>query len=355
MRAGGLVTCHSLALSLFVIAGVGLFASGSDAQDSAARWSALGYPRLPEGFPDDDLPVFEGLNLARGKWTFEGETGKGEVMTPLKAELKVTASPVAGMYSGWAMILRWPADSGDQALQYTIMGTPSKTGFQWGLFVIDLEALRKQVGTKTPGKPTRYVGSWDPDQRTMTWTEKPPLRAKGEPDEAQRSFQMVVAANGKIEIKNAKNLAGQRLVIGKSIEQTEKALEDKTFLSGKHRFRSADMVADPRIKPYLPPKATDIVIFSERGGHFARYKVSLDDFIEFLDELWKRDGEASVQEREEMQPVKAAATDRFRKAAGWEPLQDAIRFHGPTKSNGAMTTFFYDRTTGTVYHDRGYW
>ena len=51
--------------------------------------------------------------------------------------------------------------------------------------------------------------------------------------------------------------------------------------------------------------------------------------------------------------------DRFgvglQSAAGWEPLQDAIRFYGPTKSNGAMTTFFYDRTTGTVYHDRGYW
>jgi hypothetical protein len=169
---------------------------------------------------------------------------------------------------------------------------------------------------------------------------------------------MVVAANGKIEIKNAKNLGGQRLVLGKAIDQTEKAAEDKTFLSGKHQFQTADRVADPRIKPYLPPKATDIVIFSERGGHFARYKVSRDDFTEFLNELWKRDGADSVQEREipgEMKPVGPAAMDRIRKVAGWEPLQDAIRFYGPTKSNGAMTTFFYDRTTGTVYHDRGYW
>ena len=359
MRARGLVSCYPLALSGFAVLGVILFASGSDAQDSAARWSELGYPRLPEGFPDDDLTLFEGLNLACGKWTFEGESRKGEVVTPVTAELNVTGSSVGGMYAGWAMVLRWPADSRDRAMQYTIMGTPSKTGFKWGLFVIDPEALQKQVETKIPGKPSQYEGSWNPDQRTITWTEKPPMQLEEQPDEAQRSFQMLVAANGRIEIKNAKNLDGQRLVIGKAIEQTEKAPVDKTFLSGKHQFQSADMVADPRIQPYLPRKATDIEIFSERGGHYARYKVSLDDFTEFLDELWKRDGDDSVQERREIhaerKPVGPAATEKFRKAAGWEPLQDAIPFSGPTKSNGAMTTFFYDRTTGTVYHDRGYW
>lgn len=359
MSARGLVSCYLIALGGLAVLGVVLFADSSDAQDSAARWSALGYPSLPEGFPDDDLTLFEGLNRASGKWTFEGESRKGKVVTPVTAEMNITGSSVGRMYAGWAMAFRWPVDSRERAMQYTIMGTPSQTGFKWGLFVIDPEALQKQVGTKIPGKPSRYEGSWNPDQRTITWTEKHPVQLEEQPDKAKRSFQMLVAANGRIEIKNANNLDGQHLLIGKAIEQKEKALENKTFLSGKHRFQSADMVADPRIKPYLPRKATDIEIFSERGGHYARYKVSLDDFKEFLDELWKRDGDDSVEERgdidAERKPVGPAATEKFRKVAGWEPLQDAIPFSGPTKSNGAMTTFFYDRMTGTVYHDRGYW
>ncbi|MDG2221362.1 MAG: hypothetical protein P8L85_08285 [Rubripirellula sp.] len=359
MRSHRLVSCYSLLFSGFAVLGVVLLASNSVAQDSAARWSELGYPRLPEGFPDDDLTLFEGLNLACGKWTFEGESRQEGVATPVTAELNVTGSPVGGMYAGWAMVLRWSADSRDRTMQYTIMATPSKTGFRWGLFGIDLEALQKSAKTRIPAKPSHYKGSWNSDQRTIIWTEKPSTQREENPEETQRSFQMVVAADGRIEIKNANDLDGQRLVIGKAIEQTEKASEDKMFLSGKHRFQSADMVADPRIKPYLPRKATDVVIFSERGGHYARYKVTLDDFTEFLDELWKRDGDTSVQKRDEIdrerKPVGPSVTEKFREVAGWAPLEDAIHFSGPTKSNGAMTSFFYDRATGTVYHDRGYW
>jgi hypothetical protein len=359
MRARGLVSCYPLLLGGFAVLGVVLFASDSDAQDSAARWSKLGYPSLPEGFPNDDLTLFEGLNLACGKWTFEGESTKGGVVTPVTAELNVTGSPVGGMYAGWAMVLRWSADSRDRTVQYTIMGTPYKTGFKWGLFATDLEALQKQADSTVPARPSYYMGSWNPDQRTITWTEKSSVQRAEQPEKATQSFQMIVAADGRIEIKGATDLDGQHLVIGKAIEQTEKAPEDKTFLSGKHHFESADMVADPRIKPYLPREATDIVIFSERGGHYARYKISLDDFTNFLDELWKRDGNTSVEQRSEIdherRKVRPADTEIFRKIAGWEPLRDAITFSGPTKSNGAMTTFFFDRTTGTVYHNRGYW
>lgn len=359
MPARGLASCFPAALAALAVLGMVLFANTSAAQDSDARWSALGYPSLPEGFPDDDLTLFEGLNRACGKWTFEGEARKGKAMTPVTAEMNVKGNSVGGMYAGWAIALRWSVDSREQAMQYTIMGTPSKTGFQWGLFVIDPEALQKQVGTRIPGKPARYEGSWNPKQSTITWTEKSSFRLEEQPDKAKRSFEMLVAANGKIEIKNANNLEGQPLLIGKAIEQQEKVPEDRTFLSGKHQFQTADMVVDPRIKPYLPRKATDIELFSERGGHYARYKVSLDHFKEFLDELWKRDGDDSVEVRRaidtERKPVRPAATEKFRKVAGWKLLQDAISFSGPTKSNGAMTTFFYDRMTGTVYHDRGYW
>lgn len=355
MRADLFEWCYRFALSGCVLAGLVVFASCSVAQDTAARWSALGYPRLPAGFPEDDLTAFEGLNKARGKWTFSGETQQGTQTIPVKGELSVTGTPVGGMFAGWALALRWPTTTDDRAMQYSIMAAPKKTGFQWGLFAFDPQALQKQVADKKPARPSPYEGSWDAEQRTMTWTAKPLRQREEQPGEVRGSFQMVVTAEGSIEFKNAKQINGSVLVIGKATKQTEQASQDETFLSGKHQFESAKQVGDPRIKPYLPPTATDVELFSERGGHFAKYKVSRDDFEQFLTELWKRDGKDSVQERDEPTPVAPAATARFRKAAGWESLKNPIRFEGPTKSNGAMTTFYYDRNTGTVYHDRGYW
>jgi hypothetical protein len=57
--------------------------------------------------------------------------------------------------------------------------------------------------------------------------------------------------------------------------------------TGRHNFQSVDEIADLRIKPWLPKQATEISLFSETAGHFARYKVAKKDFEEFMDKLWR--------------------------------------------------------------------
>ena len=93
--------------------------------------------------------------------------------------------------------------------------------------------------------------------------------------------------------------------------------------------------------------------------HFARYKVSEADFKKFLDQQWEAKKESSAHQRDQMAGEGESANRqqmvrRF-KAAGWEPLDNAITYYSPSKPSGAMTTYYYDRKAGIAYHDRGYW
>ena len=118
-------------------------------------------------------------------------------------------------------------------------------------------------------------------------------------------------------------------------------------------------IADRRIKPWLPPQAIEISLLSERGGHFARYKVSEADLIKFLDKLWETKKESSAHQRDSMhgegEPAKRETMAKRFKAAGWEPLENATTYYSPSKASGAMTTYYYDREAGIAYHERGYW
>ena len=98
---------------------------------------------------------------------------------------------------------------------------------------------------------------------------------------------MVVASDGKISIQNSKNASQMQVVSGKAIVRTAKAPEEPVTLNGKYNFKTVEEIADRRIRPTLPPQATEISLLSTRGGHFARYRVEEDHFIEFLDKLWE--------------------------------------------------------------------
>ena len=51
---------------------------------TATTWQDLGFNQMPDGFPTDEIPLFEGLNEARGTWSFEGEAAGGDAAAPLK-------------------------------------------------------------------------------------------------------------------------------------------------------------------------------------------------------------------------------------------------------------------------------
>jgi hypothetical protein len=109
----------------------------------------------------------------------------------------------------------------------------------------------------------------------------------------------------------------------------------------------------------LPPQASDISLFSEAAGHFARYKVTEKGFREFLDKLWEEHGDGSAHIHDSMSgegmPANREEMVRRFKSFGWEPLENALIFYSPSKRNGAITTYYFDRETGIAYHDRGYW
>ncbi len=170
---------------------------------------------------------------------------------------------------------------------------------------------------------------------------------------------MVVAADGKILIQNSKHVPQGQMASGKAIVRTGKAPAEPVTLTGKHSFKTVAEIADRRIKPCLPPQATEISLLSERGGHFARYKVAEADFMKFLDKLWEAKKDSSAHKRETMsgegEPANRERMARRFKAAGWEPLDNAITYYSPSKPSGAMTTYYYDREAGIAYHDTGYW
>ncbi len=342
--------------------------SPSPSKAKPSPWQDLGYNQVPEGVSTDVIPLFEGLNKSRGTWSFKGETSDGQSTTPFEGNLSVQGNPQAGMISMWQISLGWPAKDPDLTLSWVVMASPNwnKKTFDLRLFRIGPANPKEKIEKNNPAiKPTMFAGKWDLSSRRITWTEEDGLGAmapnepKKDESKPKQSFEMVVAADGSISIKNIKHLPQGQLVRGNVLVRTAKAPASVVNLTGKHTFKTAAEISDPRFQPWLPPQATEISVLGERGGHYARYKVSEADFMKFLDSLWKAKKEESAHDRQSMHgegepanPEKMAM--RF-KRAGWKPLNNAMTYYSPSKGSGAMTTYYFDRDAGIVYHDRGYW
>lgn len=331
----------------------------------ATSWQELGFNDLPAEFSTDEIPLFEGLNEARGTWSFEGETSDGEAVTPVKGSLHIMGSPKIGMLPAWKMTWGWPVDDPGYAIHYSIMASPRPTGFEWMLFRIGPVKNPGADKTQPQVQRTMFKGKWNSETKTIAWTEADLPAGLGAPNaekdsaKPKQTFEMVVAADGKVSIQNSKHAAPGQMTSAKAIVHTAKPTAVAVTLTGKHSFQTAAELADPRIKPCLPPQATEISLLSERGGHFARYKVAEADLMKFLDELWEAKKDSSAHQRDHMsgegEPAKQERMARRFKAAGWEPLDKAIIYFSPSKPSGAMTTYYYDREAGIAYHDRGYW
>lgn len=332
--------------------------------DKVTTWQDLGYNQLPEGFSTDEIPLFDGLNKSRGTWSFRGETTDDQTVSPIEGSLFVQGNPQAGMIPMWKMNWGWPANEPEQIVIYNIMASPGKTGFD--LMLIRIGPVNPKTTKNSPGiQRTIFKGTWSLKNRTITWTESDlPKQLNGQrvekdSEKPRQSLEMVVAADGKISIQNSKHVTQGQIVSGKTIKRTGKAPTETVSLTGKHSFKTVAEISDPRIKPCLPPQATEISLLSDRGGHFARYKVSEEDFTKFLDQLWETKKGSSAHQREMMagegEPAKLERMASRFKVAGWKPLNNAITYYSPSKRNGAMTTYYFDREAGIAYHDRGYW
>ena len=331
----------------------------------ATTWQDLGFNQLPEEFPTDLIPLFEGLNEARGTWSFEGEIAGDDPAATLKGNLQIGGNPKSGMFPVWQMAWSWPADDPGHTLTYNVMAGPRKDGFD--LMLIRIGPVKNPGADNARPKvlPTPFQGTWNFESRTITWTERDlPSGLPGQPAEKgaskpKQTFEMVVAADGKILIRNSKHAPPGQMTSGKAIVRTGKApAESVTLTGGEHHFKTAVEVLDRRIKTWLPPQATEISLLSERNGHYARYKVQEDHFMKFLDGLWEADNGNSAHKRGEMVEGELGSPEHIAKrfkTVGKEPLGNFRVYHSPSKRSAAMTTYFYDRETGIAYHDRGYW
>lgn len=352
---------------MFVVAGLstpGQAVAQTPPPKPATTWQDLGLG-LPKEFSTDVIPLFEGLNEARGTWSFEGEVTGEDAAEILKGNLHIQGNPKAGMIPAWQMAWGWPADDPEHTISYSVMVAPRKGGF---------ELMLIRIGpVKTPGaddaKPkflrSSFQGTWNLESRTITWSERdlpaglPGQAAEEDSPKPKQSFDMVVAADGKILIRNSKHMPQGQLVSAEAVVRTGEAPAEPVTLTGEHSFKTAAEIADSRIKPWLPPQATEISLLSERNGHYARYKVEEDHFMKFLDGLWEADKDSSAHKRDEMhgegEPANRERMATRFKAAGWEPLDKALVYYSPSKGSGAITTYYYDREAGVAYHDRGYW
>lgn len=328
-------------------------------------WRDLGFSQVPEGLSNDLIPLFEGLNEARGAWSLEGETVGVAGAEPLEARLQIVGAAESGMFPVWNMTVGWPAEEPELSILYNVMAAPSENGFDLMLIRAGPVEGDDLVQDRSEMRPEMFEGTWNLEDRALTWTEREsPAGFPGQPEEEgdsqpKQSFEMIVATNGKIYIKNSKNAPPGQLTRGAAIVRTGAAPTGPLILTGDHQFKTANHVLDGRIRPWLPPQANEISLFSARNGHYARYRVAEEHFMKFVDGLWEADQGASAHQRDEMagegEPGNPRRIAERLRIGGEQPQGEFRVYHSPSTRSAAMTTYFFNRETGIAYHDRGYW
>lgn len=332
----------------------------SEPADAARTWKDLGF-YAPAGYPTDLIPLFDGLDRSRGAWSFRGTISEPGAPSPLEGKLQISGGFREGMFPTWNLALGWPAEASDQAVHYSIIATPEERGFK--LTLARIGPARNESAAKPPRAV--FQGEWNPENRKILWTRMPlsalrPGLPAGKEAEQQvaESFEMVVGESGTITLQNPKPATAQGQIAGGTMARIGQPFVEDPALT-KTRFDTAAEVSDPRVKPCLPPEARNITVYRERGGHFARYTVSEAAFHRFLDDLWKAEKEDSAHRRDAMhgegEPANPESLAKRFEPLGWEPLKNAVIYYSPSKANGAMTTYYFDRETGIAYHDAGYW
>ncbi|MEM7391261.1 MAG: hypothetical protein AAF492_02850, partial [Verrucomicrobiota bacterium] len=319
--------------------------------ESQPTWEELGFNGLPDGLSTDGIALIESLNRGRGSWSFEGRASQGDVATPIHGKLDIAGSSKNGMIPMWNMALGWPLEDPRNTLNYILMIGPKKDG-------VDMMLIRMgpmEIGPN--GEPlkerpmkvrrTPFKGTWDLERRTVLWTERDlPVKAGPREQEAgtrkKETFEMMFAATGEITIRPPGDTADRPDITGKVTARIGQPLpEEKPAFNKDIGYDTFADISEPRVKPYLPPQAVEITLHLERGGHFARYKVSGKDFHNHLDDLWATHKNTSAHQRDEMggegEAVDPQDMERRCERRGWKPPRKAIRYYSPSKRSGAIT------------------
>lgn len=127
---------------------------------------------------------------------------------------------------------------------------------------------------------------------------------------------------------------------------------------GIFQYAAHDDVDDFRIERYLPMNARDITLDKSMMGHRVRYSISKTDFMQYLDEQWRKYGESSAISRDEMPNGTAVMPEMFNQHYGdlnWPPLGNAREYSSPIQGDGGGATYYFEEDSGMAYHYAGYW
>jgi hypothetical protein len=127
---------------------------------------------------------------------------------------------------------------------------------------------------------------------------------------------------------------------------------------GMFEYSEYSQVQDFRIERYLPPKARDITLNKYAMGHRARYSITEQELMAYLDGCWVQAAGRSAIPREQLDEGKTVSEEFFPSVfteLGWPPLDQAIRLHSPVQGDGGGASYFFDPGTNTAYHYAGYW
>lgn len=136
---------------------------------------------------------------------------------------------------------------------------------------------------------------------------------------------------------------------------------------GTFQYASYLDVKDIRVERYLPPTATNVTLKKYSSGHMARYTISESDLKDYVDELWKRNGEHSAISHKDLDPTPGApagfngipfTSAEFEStflSSEWPTPDNLIELHGPSGASGSGAVYVYDRATQTGYHRASYW
>ena len=337
-----------------------LFAQEKTAEPQLT-WSDLGFNGFPENLSTDEIAVVESLNRGRGEWTFEMTGQDREKTQSVQGKLEIQGSAKLGMIPGWGLTLYWPIENPENMVHYAWMIVPEKDKIEMMLFQIG------PIKVGSDGKPTKdammkaqrkpFRGIWNPARRTVLWQEKElpkglPVKTRQDESEIKEkgSFEMVLQSNGEITIQNHTLVSNGPGISGKATARISKPLaEEKLYFNKDIHFATFSDILEPHIKRFVPPNAVNITLYLQRNGHFANYKVSEEDFINFLNVLWEKD------KWEKGKAVsKTEMAKQFQKL-GWDPLENAISYSSPIQPNGAMTNYYFDAKAGIAYENTGYW
>ena len=373
----------SLCIALVLSSSSQVIAQTSDYRISA-DWQALGWT-LPKNFSPEQIPLFKGLNAARGTWAFEAKAGVGKNAAELKGRLVVAGGAQGGMASAWKLIWFWPAENPQHAIEENILAMPEGSQ-KFGWMLVRLGPLKYSEGqrqAKPKSSPLIFKGHWNAEKQTIRWRQSalPKLTAKqatSQEDAPAAVFEMVVDSSGRIAIQNSEKLPVGQIWTGGALTRIGDAPEEPDepkYLAGLHEFQEGSQISDPRIMRYLPVASTDIKLISDRNGHMAHYRMTAEAFDDFLADVWegyhkeraaRPDSWVEYSKQEIVEARKGVPTGRydprvrsteisFDKPLVWEPLENATRYEGPRKTSAAGATYYFDRENGIAFHDAGYW